>query len=175
MNSEGSLSVENISTNIQIPRLLCVTVWRRRKIFLTKLFSPRSSGWRCHKKNMLIYLLHKELLTCHTFFPGREGLNLTLHNVLFVQYIFPRNGTSSDLSQNLSFGIQLNIYLSQLVQVCRKYIFFHIFVIFKLFKPWIHPFFPKYAPVFAPSSICIGYRVIKDTGHHIEQSTHCAV
>ena len=69
MNSEGSLSVENISTNIQIPRLLCVTVWRRRKIFLTKLFSPRSSGWRCHKKNMLIYLLHKELLTCHIFFP----------------------------------------------------------------------------------------------------------
>ena len=70
MNSEGSLSVENISTNIQIPRLLCVTVWRRRKIFLTKLFSPRSSGWRCHKKNMLIYLLHKELLTCHIFFLG---------------------------------------------------------------------------------------------------------
>ena len=125
MNSEGSLSVENISTNIQIPRLLCVTVWRRRKIFLTKLFSPRSSGWRCHKKNMLIYLLHKELLTCHIFFPGREGLNLTLHNVLFVQYIFPRNGTSSDLSQNLSFGIPLNIYLSQLVRMCGKYIFSH--------------------------------------------------
>ena len=89
MNSEGSLSVENISTNIQIPRLLCVTVWRRRKIFLTKLFSPRSSGWRCHKKNMLIYLLHKELLTCHIFFPGREGLNLTLHNVPFCSVYFP--------------------------------------------------------------------------------------
>ena len=97
MKSEGSLSVENISTNIQIPRLLCVTVWRRRKIFLTKLFSPRSSAWWCHKKNMLIYLLHKELLTCNIFFPEREGLNLALHNVLFVQYLFPRNGTSSDL------------------------------------------------------------------------------
>ena len=97
MKSEESLSVENISTNIQIPRLLCVTVWRRREIFLTKLFSSRSSAWWCHKKNMLIYLLHKELLTCHSFFPEREGLNLTLHNVLFVQYLFPCNGTSSTL------------------------------------------------------------------------------
>ena len=51
---------------------------------------------------------------------------LPMHNVQFVNYILPRNRTRSDLSYNLSFGIPLNVYLSQLVRVCGKCIFSHI-------------------------------------------------
>ena len=74
---------------------------------------------------------------------------VTVQNVYFVQYIFPRNRTSSDLPWNLSFGILLNIYLSQLVRVCGKYIFSH-FCDFQTLDPW----FPlKYTPVSTPSSL----------------------
>ena len=52
-----------------------------------------------------------------------KGGNNTMHNVQFVKYIFPRNRTTSDLSQNLKNTILLNIYLSQLVRVRGKYTF----------------------------------------------------
>ena len=44
----------------------------------------------------------------------------TLHNVQFVKYIFPRNRTTSNLSQIFKNTILLNIYLSQLVRVRGK-------------------------------------------------------
>ena len=41
--------------------------------------------------------------------------------------------------------------------------------------PFIHPFFPKYAPASTPSSYCIRYRVIKYTGASHWTKTHWAV
>ena len=57
-----------------------------------------------------------------TFSSARYLEVCPLHNVYFVQYIFPRNRTSSDLSY-LKNTILLNIYLSQLVRVRGKYTF----------------------------------------------------
>ena len=57
-----------------------------------------------------------------------------LHIVYFVKYIFPRNRTSSDLSQNLKNTILLNIYLSQLVRVRGKYTFLN-FSDFQILDP----------------------------------------
>ena len=69
--------------------------------------------------------------------------NTTLHNVQFVKYIFPRNRTTSDQSQNLKNTILLNIYLSQLVRVRGKYTFLS-FSDFQTLDLW---FPPKYVTV----------------------------
>ena len=57
------------------------------------------------------------------------SVQCALHNVWAV--CLPRNRTSWDISWNLCFDIPFNMYLSQLVRLRGKYIFF-IFVIFKL-------------------------------------------